>query len=335
MKIKFITKEEIFKYLSIILASILVITTVLSIVFGVKNHNKGKLVEELSGQLASEEAKLNEKVSEYDVLKSQQSSEAQSYEDEIHSQKNDIKELKDKIEDLKSQLATKNNSETEKDDGEVRPVSPEPIPSKGKTVYLTFDDGPSPYTSEILDILDKYGVKATFFVVNGKYNSTMKDIVKRGHSIGLHTYTHNYSKIYASDSAYFDDLQKISDVVKKETGTETRLMRFPGGSSNTISKKYSEGIMTRLTKSVLEKGYVYFDWNCSNGDADGADTVAKQLSFCSKFPKNAKNIVLLMHDTKKVTMEALPHIIEYYKSCGMEFAALTPSTEIVNHPVFN
>lgn len=91
---------------------------------------------------------------------------------------------------------------------------PEPISSIGKTVYLTFDDGPSQYTSEILDILDDYGVKATFFVVNGKYNHIMKDIVDRGHQIGLHCYKHVYSEVYESDEAYFKDLEKISNVVK-------------------------------------------------------------------------------------------------------------------------
>ncbi len=335
MKIKVITKEEIFKYISVALAVLLLITTITTIAFGVKNHKKAQQIEELNSELVQGEAELSEKMSEYDSLKEEQSSEAQSYEDEISSQQKVLDELNKKIEDLKKQLSTKKESTTKKQESEVKPVMPEPIPSKGKTVYLTFDDGPSPYTSKILDILDEYGVKATFFVMNGRYNSKMKDIVDRGHAIGLHTYSHNYSKVYASDEAYFNDLQKISEVVKKETGAETKLIRFPGGSSNTISKKYSKGIMTRLTKSVLEEGYVYFDWNCSNGDADGADTVQKQLEFCSKFPKGAKNIVVLMHDTKKVTMEALPKIIEYYKSCEMEFGILTPTTEVSKHPVLN
>ncbi len=336
MKIKVITKEEIFKYISVALAGLLLISAITTIAFGVKSHKSTKLVEQLQEELVKEQSIYDEKVSEYEKLKEEKNSEAQSYEDEINAQQKKLDELNKKIDKLNKQLSAKKDSTTQKEEEKPKPLNPpKPIPSKGKTVYLTFDDGPSPYTLKILDILDEYGVKATFFVVNGKRNSVMKDIVKRGHAIGLHTYSHDYSKVYASDEAYFEDLQKISAVVKNEIGVETKIMRFPGGSSNSISKKYSKGIMTRLTKSVVEKGYTYFDWNCSNGDADGADTVMKQLVFCSQFPKSAKNIVVLMHDTKKVTMEALPKIIEYYKSCEMEFGVLTPTTEVKNHPVFN
>ena len=94
------------------------------------------------------------------------------------------------------------------------PIIPPIVDAKGKTVYLTFDDGPSIYTKEILDTLDKYGVKATFFVVNGKQNHLMKEIVNRGHQIGLHTYTHRYDILYKSEQAYYDDLNKINEVVK-------------------------------------------------------------------------------------------------------------------------
>ncbi len=215
------------------------------------------------------------------------------------------------------------------------PVIPPIVDAKGKTVYLTFDDGPSIYTKQILDVLDKYGVKATFFVVNGKQNHLMKDIVDRGHQIGLHAYVHKYEVVYQSEQAYFDDLNKINEVVKAETGVETKLIRFPGGGSNVISKKYSKGLMTKLTASVTEKGYYYFDWNCTNGDAEGAKTVSDQLFFCSKFPRSANNIIVLMHDNKKLTLDSLPYIIEYYKACGMEFGILTPETPPAHHPVHN
>lgn len=215
------------------------------------------------------------------------------------------------------------------------PIIPEIIDAKGKTVYLTFDDGPSIYTDDILDILDKYGVKATFFVVNGNHNYLMKEIVNRGHQIGLHAYTHKYEVVYKSEQAYFDDLNKINEVVKAETGVETKLIRFPGGGSNVISKKYEKGLMTKLTKSVADKGYFYFDWNCTNGDAEGAKTISDQLRFCSKFPRSANNIIVLMHDNKRLTMESLPYIIEYYKACGMEFGVLTPETPPAHHPVYN
>ena len=214
-------------------------------------------------------------------------------------------------------------------------VIPEIVDAKGKTVYLTFDDGPSIYTKQILDVLDRYGVKATFFVVNGKQNYLMKDIVNRGHQIGLHAYVHKYDVVYASEEAYFNDLNKINEVVKTETGVETKLIRFPGGGSNVISKKYEKGLMTKLTKSVADKGYYYFDWNCTNGDAEGAKTISDQLRYCSKVPRGAQNIIVLMHDNKKLTAQSLPYIIEYYQACGMEFGVLTPETPPAHHPVYN
>ncbi len=336
MKIKAINVEKLIKYMAVAFAVLFAVSAVTTIALGVKTHNKSKEIKALQEKLAQEQAVYEEKVSAYDKLKEEHSSEAESYENELNAQKETIDKLNKKIQDLNKKLSNKkDDGETKKDESTPKPVTPKPIPSKGKTVYLTFDDGPSPYTSEILDILDKYGVKATFFVVNGKYNKVMKEIVNRGHAIGLHAYEHNYEKIYASDEAYFEDLDKISKVVKKETGVDTKIMRFPGGSSNTISKKYSKGIMTRLTKSVGEKGYVYFDWNCMNGDADGANTTAKQLAYCSQFPKSASTIVVLMHDNKRATMEALPKIIEYYKSCEMNFGTLTTSTQAYRHPVYN
>ena len=137
------------------------------------------------------------------------------------------------------------------------------------------------------------------------------------------------------NAAFYSDLNKISAVVKEQTGVETKIMRFPGGSSNTVSKKYSAGIMSRLAKSVTENGYVYFDWNCANGDAAGANTVEKQLANCKSYPKSASNIIVLMHDSKSTTLEALPKIIEYYKSCGMSFGVLTTATPPVHHGINN
>ena len=337
MDIKVITKSDLTKYIALALAMILLISTV---VLGVKNNNKNEEIEKLNSQLASGELLLSEKQSEKDAIEEEKNSLDQSYKDKLNDQKDKhesvVDELKNQIKDLNKQLSSKNpNKETTTKKPTKEPTMPKPVSAKGKTVYLTFDDGPSQYTPEILDILDEYNVKATFFVVNGKYNHVMKDIVDRGHQIGLHCYKHVYSEIYESDEAYFKDLKKISDVVKKQTGVESKIIRFPGGGSNTISKKYSPGIMTRLTKATAEKGYTYFDWNCSNGDADGANTVVKQVTNCSQFPRSEKKIVVLMHDNKKITMESLPKIIEYYKACGVKFGVLTPSTEFKNHRVLN
>ena len=214
----------------------------------------------------------------------------------------------------------------------------EALKDKEKTIYLTFDDGPSQYTPEILDILDKYGVKATFFVINSNYNQYMKDIVDRGHTIALHSYSHDYEKIYASETAYYNDLQAISDVVYNETGVRTNIMRFPGGGSNTISRKASEGIMSKVTKGVQEKGYFYFDWNVSSGDADGNNVAVDILEKkCKIIPNYTNTIIVLMHDTKKkrTTVDALSTIIENYKEMGYKFSSIDSTTPPVHHKVNN
>jgi peptidoglycan/xylan/chitin deacetylase (PgdA/CDA1 family) len=304
----------------------------------VKNNKSNERNEQLSSQLSEKESILEEKISENKVLEDENSNIDKLYKDALdvnNYQKSVLEELNKQIKKLEKQLSKKDKGKDSATKKENMAVYPDPIPAKDKTVYLTFDDGPCQFTTEILDILDKYNVKATFFVVNGKYNSVMKDIVDRGHQIGLHCYKHVYSEIYASDEAYYKDLKKISDVVEKETGVKADIIRFPGGGSNTVSKKYSKGIMTRLTKSVTEKGYTYFDWNCYNGDADGVKSVVKQVENCSQFPKDAKNIVVLMHDNKEATVKALPIIIEYYKSCGMTFGVLQKDTKFNNHPVYN
>lgn len=325
---KKISKHTLFRVTIIILSVLLVAATASAVYFVVQDNKSKSQIESLNKKLADEkssyDADMQSNSEAFESFENEKSSEAQSYEDRLSAEssanQSKVDELNKQIESLNKQLAAK------------RATS---VPSSGKTVYLTFDDGPSQYTPEILNVLDRYGVKATFFVVNGRYNSVMKDIVNRGNAIGLHSYSHNYAGIYSSDSAFYSDLNKISAVVKEQTGVETKIMRFPGGSSNTVSKKYSPGIMSRLSKSVTENGYVYFDWNCANGDAAGANTVEKQLANCKSYPKSASNIIVLMHDNKSTTLAALPKIIEYYQSCGMSFGVLTASTPPVHHGINN
>ena len=125
-----------------------------------------------------------------------------------------------------------------------------------KVVYLTFDDGPSRHTPEVLEILKRYQCKATFFItgMNEKYRPYIKTAYDQGHTIGLHTYSHNYSKVYASTNAYFKDLDKVGKLAKEYIGFTPKYIRFPGGGSNTISRKYNKGIMSQLTKQVGKKG---------------------------------------------------------------------------------
>lgn len=240
-------------------------------------------------------------------------------------------ELNRKISDLNRQISLKRAQS-------AAAALPNPSPeSGGKTIYLTFDDGPSPNTPRIISILNSYGIKATFFVKNTSYNDYMKDIVNNGNVIALHSYTHDYKTIYSSDEAFYQDLQNISDLVYLQTGVRSNIMRFPGGGSNTVSKKYSPGIMTRLTQGVAERGYIYYDWNCSSGDAM-KNTVPKDtiVANCKRVPA-AKNVIVLLHDTevKGTTVEALPEIIEYYQSCGYTFSTITADTPPVHHKVNN
>ena len=208
--------------------------------------------------------------------------------------------------------------------------------SDEKVVYLTLDDGPSKNTQAVLDILDKYNAKATFFVTGAmpEYKDMIKKAYDKGHTIGMHTYSHDYAKVYASVDAYFQDLDQIGQVVKEEIGYVPCFIRFPGGSSNTISANYTKGIMTALTQEVQARGYQYYDWNGSSGD--GAVRTTEQLvAQATSFHDN--NIILLSHDseTKDTTVEALPQIIEYYQSQGYTFKALDLNSYVAHHGVNN
>ena len=203
-------------------------------------------------------------------------------------------------------------------------------------IYLTFDDGPSEgTTNRILDILAEEGIKATFFVTCRGPDYLIKRMYDEGHTVALHTCSHEYSQVYSSVDAYFDDLNKISNRVKNITGYDAKIIRFPGGSSNTISRNYSYGIMSTLTGMVLDKGYRYFDWNVDSNDAGGAysssavyDNVVNALSH------NRANVVL-MHDLKPQTRDALQDIINYGKREGYLFGRLENDTYMIRHSVNN
>ncbi len=208
-----------------------------------------------------------------------------------------------------------------------------------KTVYLTFDDGPSENTRPVLDILDAYGIKATFFVtgMNPEYLPMISECYKRGHTIGMHTYSHDYEQVYASVDAYWNDLGQIADVVREQIGYVPCFVRFPGGSSNTISANYAAGIMSELAHEVVAEGYQYYDWDASCGD--GAVHTADELvdATIADTSYGYQSIVFLMHDgaAKETTVEALPRIIEYFASEGYEFAPIDRSTCVPHHGIGN
>ena len=204
------------------------------------------------------------------------------------------------------------------------------------TIYLTFDDGPNQgTTNKILDILKTEGVKATFFVTCKGPDSLIKRMHDEGHTVALHTASHEYSYVYSSVDNYFTDLYKVRDRVKNITGVDSRIIRFPGGSSNTISRSYSKGIMTVLTNTVLNEGYRYFDWNVDGMDASSArNSKDVYYNVTSNLSRNRANVVLL-HDIKSITVGALKDIITFGKEHGYEFKEIDMNTYMVRHKVNN
>lgn len=188
-----------------------------------------------------------------------------------------------------------------------------------KTIYLTFDDGPSDrVTPKILDVLAEENVKATFFII-GQQAETRKYIIERefieGHTVAVHSYTHNYGDIYSSPERLIKDIDKCNEVIKNVTGAYSSVYRFPGGSF---------GLNGGLISAVTQHGMRYVDWNASTRDAEIYNATPDQLYRAATSPAvNAENIVLLAHDstTKTSTAEALKDIIRYYKNCGYLFEA--------------
>lgn len=203
-------------------------------------------------------------------------------------------------------------------------------------IYLTFDDGPSYLTNRILDILDEEGVKATFFVTSA--NESTRRAYNNGHAIALHTSSHNYSYIYSSADNYFNDLNAVSNDVYNMLGIRPNIIRFPGGSSNTVSKNYNIGIMSYLTMEVVNRGYIYFDWNISSGDAGGDIYNSNNIYYnvVNNLSHNMTNVVL-MHDSAghEATADALKNIIAYGKEYGYSFKTITSDTPVVTHRVNN
>lgn len=214
------------------------------------------------------------------------------------------------------------------------PELPEVVVPNGKVIYLTFDDGPSSHTPYLLDVLAKYNVKATFFVVNNAFLDTVARIAQEGHTVALHSSSHNYRSIYTSEEAYFADLYALQQRVHEICGVTPTLLRFPGGTSNTVSR-YNPGIMTRLTQLVTEKGFRYFDWNVDSKDAGGAtsaDAVARNVINGI----SGKNVsVVLQHDIKGYSVRAVEQIIVWGLSNGYTFLPLTADSPACEHAARN
>jgi len=204
-----------------------------------------------------------------------------------------------------------------------------------KKVYLTFDDGPSDNTDFILDILAKYKVKATFFVIEKTDQASAdryKRILSEGHTLAMHSSSHIYTKIYNTLDAYIEDVSEIQNYLLDVTGYKPTIYRFPGGSSNTVSKISIYSCVAYLD----EVGITYFDWNISSGDAvsiplSKEDIINNVISGVEQ----ENNAVVLFHDAnnKMSTVEALPSILEQLTDMGAEVLPITDKTTPVHHKI--
>ena len=282
---------------------VFVIPVTISIVLAVQLHGLGKQVNELQAEIASMQIQLEEQ--KVGAADSQELTEEEASAD---------------VQTLENQNVWSESSGTTPADSGIHKV------------YLTFDDGPSANTDQILDILDEYGVKATFFVVGKEgYNDQYRRIVEEGHTLGMHSYSHVYRDIYESVEAYGQDLEKLHTYLYELTGVDSRIVRLPGGSSNTVSKDKIQDIIAYLG----QQGMTYYDWNVSSGDAASGYVSAQQIAdnVLNHVSEHHTSIVL-MHDAsgKNTTVEALPIILEkILESDNMVLLPITEDTVPIQH----
>ena len=206
-----------------------------------------------------------------------------------------------------------------------------------KVIYLTFDDGPSVHTRQLLRILDRYGAKATFFLVDTGLcgEELLQQMVRSGHSIGIHSMSHDFETIYSSDEAYMEDALAMQALVLQRAGITTMLLRFPGGSSNTVSCRYNKGIMSRLIRMVEEAGFTYFDWNVDSRDAAGCRNAEEIYQNVISGIQGKTWAVVLQHDVTSYSVQAVERILIWGKCNGYRFCALNESSPQCHHPVQN
>lgn len=194
-----------------------------------------------------------------------------------------------------------------------------------KTIYLTFDCSPNENTGDILDILDEYGVKATFFLSGSSdrnANALMKRVSTAGHAVGVGSYSNSYQRIYRSVGAYLEDFDRCRSAVSEATGTAPVIFRFPGGSVNA----YNSGIYQELIAEMLRRGFVFFDWNVSGEDTRVGDQTADRVrETVLEGMEGRDGGIVMLRDAlgKEPVRDALPGIIEDLQREGYSFAPLT------------
>lgn len=250
-----------------------------------------------------------------------------SYSKELESVNNEKDDLNKKVTELESEKESLADKNAELESVMTAQGIKEKVAADKKIVYLTFDDGPSDLTPQFLDTLDSYGVNATFFVTyQPQHEDIYKDTIARGNSIQIHTASHDYDKVYASEEAYIADFNEIFEYVKNVTGTTPNYFRFPGGSTNS----YGKSIVKSIAKDMKTNGYDFVDWNVSVGDGSAKATKDSIIAKIKAESEGKNHIVMLAHDsgTKTETLAALPEIIEYYKANGYEFGVIKGNLDV-------
>ncbi len=289
------------------------ICLILSIVLFIslrKENEKIEALEEEIGHITVNQNSLIEKVSSVD---------------------SSIDELSSAVKAVSNELSLVDIGAIERA-GENTP-SASPRSAWPRKVYLTFDDGPSANTGKILDILARYKVKGNFFVVgteDPELRKMYKRIVDEGHVLCMHSYSHRYNEIYSSVDAFVADLDKISSLLNEETGKTPSIYRFPGGSSNSVSRLP----MTEFIKVLDERGITYYDWNVVAGDATNPMLPKDKIIENSLCDLNEyEEAMILFHDlsNKTSTVEALPEIIEAIQKSGITIAPIDDTTITIKH----
>ena len=201
-----------------------------------------------------------------------------------------------------------------------------------KRVYLTFDDGPSIYTGQILDVLAANNVKATFFVIgrDKEYYDYYRRIVDEGHTIGMHSYSHVYQDVYASVESFGNEIEQLNQLIYDVTGVKSNIFRFPGGSSNNVAPLPIQDYIAYLNEHDIN----YYDWNALNGDAVTSGLTPEQLvSNIMNDVENNRDSIVLMHDlqTTHTTVESLQLLIDTLKSKGYEMLPISEETPLIQH----
>ena len=302
--------------------------------------NRFQKLEAKAAELQKNNSVLNEKLK-------QDAAHLEDKEGYIDGQKEYISELSEQIQALSNNAGSEGDLEGESWDSDSSYEEDDPYPNLyadkdnlpvqtgQKNVYLTFDDGPSPLTPKVLDLLDQYNAHATFFVVaknNEEYAEYLSEIVERGHTLALHSYSHNYNLIYRSVDAFLSDYEQVYDWVYEETGYSPCLFRFPGGSSNGSSY-----VVRKIIKEMERRGFTHYDWNVSSGDGSNLTTSQNIIDNICSNVGNVDNPVVLMHDGsgKNATLAALPTVLKNLSEAGYEFRSLDKNSQPVQQRTAN